>query len=228
MRVSRTALHLLALLALVLPGCGREPRDRSPLPTGAPRLQRAAGAIRPFGGDATLTLTSPARVIVMYRRDGVEERTFLDVTLPGSRMIELSYTALAHPQPTNPDPLPPAQDTREGRTDLHEYSFQVSVEGLLGNLKVRPAVWTREGHTVARTWVMVPTLLGEEVAFGRDVELAAVAVADTAPGARLTLSHGDGATSAHVDPPLGPEDRLHVMRLILRVESVGGGRSETP
>ncbi len=227
MRLFLAAFLLLLGLAAGLAACKDAPRDASPLPAGAPTLRRADLPVRSNGADATLTLASPARVQIVYRRDGAADRILLDVQLPGGKLIEFGYTSGVAQPPGARASVPPPEEQAAQRTEMHPRVLQLTVDGFLGALTLDPTVWTRPGLAQARTHILAPSRLGEKVPFDTDVELITVAVADVESG-ELSLRPRDGKTIARVDPPLGGEDRLHVMRLILRVESVGGGRSERP
>lgn len=217
---------LLALgLAVALAACGPDEQDGPDLPSGAPHLRRTGRALGPHGGEATLALASPARVRILYRRDGVEERTVFDETFAGSQFLVLAYGAVERPDTTRVDPLPPIAAREEGRTEVHGFVFRIRVERRHGDLTVEPGVWTRPGRAQTRIWTLVPTRLGEAIPFGREVELATSIVADVVEGS-LVLGHTDHGTTARIEPAAGPEDRLHQMRLILRVDPAGDGRSE--
>lgn len=221
----RTPLVAL-LLALGLAACGSEGPGDGPHPARAPWLRRARTIARTAGADATLVLNSPTRVVLLYRRDGDEERTIFDVTYAGSQVVELSYDAREAPGAAGRLPVPPAEEQRKGRTAGHGFILEATIDDGLGTRAVEPTVWTRPDAARARWHALIPSRLGEEVPFDTDVELAAVVVVD-GPAKTLTLTRKDGLTQAHVAPRLEPEDRLHVLRLILRVERAGDGRLET-
>lgn len=227
MRILVAAFLCLLGPALGLAACGDAPHHETPLPSGPPTLRRADVPVRPDGADATLTLASPARVHIFYRRDGTPDRTLLDVELPGGKLIELGYTTGAGQPPDAQAPVPPPEEQAAHRTEMHPLVLQLTVEGFLGAVTLDPTVWTRPGLAQARTHILSPSRLGEELPFDSEIELVTIAVADT-PSGELSLRPRDGRTVARVNPPLSGEDRLHVLRLILRVEAVGSGRSERP
>ena len=189
-------------------------------------LRRVSRTARPEDGEASLATKSPVKVVVFYRRDGVEERRILEATIPAAHLVELAYAGWEDPNARAKRVLPTAQAEREGRTEPHALGFRISVEGVMGDFTVEPVIWTRPGQGTVRGQILLPSRLGEEIPFGTEVELAAMVVADR-PGATLELAYDEaGRTVPRLEPPTGPEDRLHVMRLILRVEAADGGRSQ--
>ena len=215
------------LLACAVTACGEPHAAVSTLPAGAPWLRRVAGPVDPAGSRATLTLESPARVRVLFRRDAREERTVFDRVLAGSQPVSLAFGAAPRDRAPRLDPLPPRGEEDAGRPEIHAFALRVTVEGHFGVLSVEPTVWTRVGCAQVLTRARAVPRMGEEVPFDTDVELVTVAVADSCE-ADLVLQTVEGRTSARLVPAEGPHDRVHLLRLILRVEPLGDGRSETP
>jgi len=145
--------------------------------------------------------------------------------LPAGRSVPVAWEVTAGERPGRGGASPPMEAREAGRTDAWQAALTCEVDNraVFGE---GAAVWTRPGRG-QRLLAMSPAPAAgqpEEIPFGGERELACVAIADTESG-RAELRHGDEGCWVHLADE-GPEDRVRVFRLLLRVKARPEGRSE--
>lgn len=223
----RTAVQLGAgLLALgLLAGCGAEPEGPGPggagptsaaLRTGPPSWSAARDEVHPGGLLIDVRADGPCRLRVLLR--GEEERA--DAT--GVRTLAAGETVRLWCEPGEDPPPPgapvPDADRAAGRTEAQVLSLAY---GWSDSVALRRAVVV--GARPGRARRLEPVLAAPPgtprvLPFESELELLAVALADGGP-ADLSVVGGD--RGARVRGLLGPEDRVRIERLVLRVERMG-------
>lgn len=213
---ARRRALLLALLALA-GGCGERPAPPEAAPVlraGPPRWSAARDEAHPGGVMVDVRAEAPCRLRVLLR--GEEERSDgAGVrTLAAGETVRLWWEATG-PTPLDAGVLAPEADRAAGRTEPQGLTLTFGWMDAPGVRRL-VIVGARPGRAQPlEPYLAAPPAAAQPLAFGQELDLAAVGLLDGA-ATGVTLVGGDGPTRAR--GALGPDDRVRIQRLVLRVE----------
>ncbi len=215
----RARFPIILLCALLVTGCGDEPE---PVTTvvgleGPPSFKRAREDLQSRTG---LTLTARGACALRFRIEFTGEPPEVGKFIPLRRgeavRIWWSHAVLDE----SVDSTLPEDMRAEGRTAVRVPMVRMGLEDRTNEMRSR-TVWVRPEHLKETTMDLFVSPEPEVIEFGEALELATIVVADV-DGADVSLQPRGGRHRLRLEPPeLGPNERVHVMRLFLEVHPAG-------
>jgi hypothetical protein len=207
------------VLALALCACGDGGDTPHDAAASGPPLWRAEIGRDPNQTDVgLLRARSPVRVLLVAEGyGGADSREVVDsLDLAAGRVVRIAWTAEAGPLSATRAPDAPEGEAAAGRTAPFHSFVQVEIDREVVHA-TDSVVWTRPGQGRAVVQSALPSARAKAVPIGTEIELAAAAIVE-ADTEDVKLRQFDGRSRVLVRDP-GPEDRIRLHRLLLRVEA---------
>lgn len=214
----RLVRSLAALVLGSVPGCGDHAPTPAPAQGGAPTWSAARDQGPRDGVLIDLHADAPCRVRlrVLGAPEGTSDET--PRLLAAGEVARLWVAARAEPKPSAATPAS-ANDVAAGRSEAWVSLLTFGWEDDAGFKRVH-VIGTRPGRGRALgSWAVAPSPLPATLPYGRDLELAATAIADG--GGELVLEGRENGSRVRGPLDAAAGDRVTLLRFVVRMERMG-------